>query len=142
MEKLGALRVLYCSNNKIKDWSEADRLGPLVSTHTICAGMHGRPYTAAAGAAFLCEPDKLSAGASGLQGVPSKKSQHMHSRRKHTNLIGTLLQLWLPLYASAPGCLSCCARQSSVSPGWAGMLQQGPFRSIDACLAAMATGRL
>lgn len=44
MEKLGALRVLYCSNNKIKDWSEADRLGPLVSTHSTCAHVHARPY--------------------------------------------------------------------------------------------------
>ena len=47
MEKLGALRVLYCSNNKIRDWSEADRLGPLVSTHSTGAHMHARPHVRA-----------------------------------------------------------------------------------------------
>eukprot|EP00891_Asterochloris_glomerata_P007676 jgi/Astpho2/7676/e_gw1.00115.188.1_t len=35
VEKLGALRVLYCSNNKIKDWSETDRLGPLAALEEL-----------------------------------------------------------------------------------------------------------
>lgn len=26
LEKLGRLRVLFCSNNKLKDWAEIDRL--------------------------------------------------------------------------------------------------------------------
>ena len=94
VEKLGALRVLYCSNNKIKDWSEADRLGPLVSTHNTCTHEAWSPIRAGT-LLQVGLPCDVSLRSQALEqgespGVPS---QRRHSGASTSILLGTLLQL-------------------------------------------------